>query len=75
MRNCGATTGFNTQVSLLSAAAQLPNRGGNMLSLDDETPLQVEWENDAEIRVTGLSGARIFRREESVVGVRIIYLD
>ena len=42
-RNCGATTGFNTQVSILPVSSALPDDGGNTLILDGTVPLKVEW--------------------------------
>jgi hypothetical protein len=30
-RNCGATTGFSTQISILDASDTLPNQGGSVL--------------------------------------------
>lgn len=38
-RGCGATVGFNTQVSVLSAEAALPDAEGNVLVVDDDVPL------------------------------------
>jgi hypothetical protein len=34
-RNCGATTGSNLQVTVLPAAARLPNEAGNTFIADD----------------------------------------
>jgi hypothetical protein len=42
-RDCGATTGFSTQVSLLSAQATLPNYSGNIFLTDDASDISVRW--------------------------------
>ncbi|HEX8235416.1 MAG TPA: hypothetical protein VF600_05625 [Abditibacteriaceae bacterium] len=34
-RDCGATTGFSTQVSILPVGDALPNDGGNLFVIDD----------------------------------------
>jgi hypothetical protein len=34
-RNCGATTGFSSQVSVLPADRDLPNEGGNVFSASE----------------------------------------
>ena len=36
-RDCGATTGFSTQASILDAESKLPARGGNVLWLIQTT--------------------------------------
>jgi hypothetical protein len=72
-RGCGATVGFNTQVSLLPAGAALPNDGGNVLIVDSSVPLKIEWESDETVRITGKLDTQIFKQEESVSGVRVEY--
>src|SRR5438093_5481906 len=37
IRNCGATTGFSTHVSVLPGSSDLPNQAGNVLVIDDTT--------------------------------------
>lgn len=74
-RGCGATVGFNTQVSLLPASARLPNVGGNVLIVDDSVPLKVEWESDAAIRITGQLNTQVFKQESSVAGVQVAYAN
>lgn len=74
-RACGATVGFNTQVSLLPAGAALPNDGGNVLIVEDSVPLKIEWESDEMLRITGQFDTQIFKQEASVSGVRVAYAD
>lgn len=72
-RNCGATTGFNTQVSVLSAADALQNDSGNTLILDGSVPLQVQWHSDSALQLSGLSTAKVFKQGRSVAGVSVSY--
>ena len=74
-RGCGATVGFNTQVSLLPANAALPNDGGNVLIVDDTVSLKIEWESDEAVRISGQLDTEIFKREASVSGVRVAYAN
>ena len=72
-RNCGATVGFNTQVSILSADAALPDDPGNALIVDDDVPLALHWESDHSLRIAGTLSSRVFKQEKVVAGVRITY--
>ena len=72
-RNCGATTGFNTQVSIIKSSDVSLNAGGNALILDGTIPLSIRWSSDARVSITGASGAKIFKQERSVAGVEVAY--
>src|SRR5574344_2251580 len=72
-RNCGATTGFNTQVSGLSAADTRQNDSGNTLILDGSGPLQVQWHSDSALQLSGLSTAKVFKQGRSIAGVSVSY--
>lgn len=72
-RNCGATTGFNTQVSLIPASKTLPDDGGNTLILGGAVPLKVEWQSDASLRLTGIGSARVVKQVHAVAGVAVGY--
>ena len=53
-RNCGATSGFSTHLSLITNDAELPNSGGNVLSLKgrpESVAPDVSWDSDVEIHV------------------------
>lgn len=73
-RDCGATTGFSTQLSILPAAEALPAESGNALVLDDEVPLTVSWLSDTVVRVVGGGSAKVAWRERTVAGVEIRYV-
>jgi hypothetical protein len=72
-RGCGATTGFNTQVSIVQAG-HLPDGPGNVLLMDGTVPLKVTWQSDTDLRLSGIGSARLFKQEPVVVGVSVAYV-
>ncbi|MGY0613405.1 hypothetical protein [Luteimonas sp. A501] len=72
-RNCGATTGFNTQVSIIPATGALPDIGGNTLTIDGAVPLQVQWRSESALHLAGLGSAEVFKQKDSVAGVSVSY--
>jgi hypothetical protein len=71
-RNCGATTGFNTQLSIVRGSAA-PSGAGNTLILDGTVPLKLRWVSGSELQVTGLGSAKMFKQEQSVGGISVVY--
>ena len=71
-RDCGATTGFSTQVSVLPAGRSLPNEPGNTYVVGGKTPLTLEWQGDATLRIRG-TGEQVFKQEIQVSGVTVKY--
>lgn len=71
-RNCGATTGFSTQVSIQAGAGALPGEPGKVLILGDE-PVSVRWLGANRLLIAYPRGARAFKRESERGGVRIEY--
>jgi len=79
-RDCGATTGFNTQVSVVPSSSKLPDDGGNIFVADggrrnDRSGpfVSVTWTTDSELLVTYDKDARVFHNESSVGNVRVRY--
>ena len=72
-RGCGATTGFNTQLSIIYAGGEVPDAAGNAIALDGRIPLQIKWLSDDEILISGSKRTRIFKQEKLVNGVRLQY--
>jgi hypothetical protein len=72
-RGCGATVGFNTQVSILPAGIAVPDESGNVLIVDGSIPLKIEWESDEMMQITGNIDTQIFKQEMSISGVRVAY--
>lgn len=72
-RDCGATTGFSTQVSVVPAIRSLPNEGGNALIIAGRMPLHVQWQSASTLQISGLGQAKIYKQETHVMGVTIRY--
>ncbi len=72
-RDCGATTSWSTQVSVIKGTEQLSNDAGNTLILGDKVPLQIAWKSESELVIRGVAGPTPFKQERSVSGVTITY--
>ena len=82
-RDCGATTGFSTQISIL-AANDKPSGGGNAFVADDGhgaarvgdwegSWADMKWLSRERLRIRYATKSRIFKQEERVSGVTISY--
>lgn len=71
-RNCGATTGFNTQGTILNRGDSLPNESGSAFIIDSGSA-KVSWADDSKIVVTLEGSARAFKKETFDRGVAIEY--
>jgi hypothetical protein len=83
-RDCGATTGFSTQVSLIKVGETLKNEVGNAFIADtnhDEAPsgagggseVRIKWVSDTHIEIHHHQFTRVFRAERAVDGVQVDY--
>jgi len=83
-RDCGAATGFSTQVSLMAAKDALPDESGNVFTADSNrgaVPIsaaggpvvQVRWASGRALVITHHAGARVFKQKNSVSGVAVAY--
>jgi hypothetical protein len=76
-RDCGATTGFSTQISILPATKYLPREAGNVFIEESvhgvATTVRVRWDSPQRVVITYPGHARIFRKEVLVKGVAIAY--
>jgi len=72
-RNCGATTGFNTQVSIVSSVDAVSNDEGNTLILAGTVPLEILWQSDSALQLDGIGSAEVFKQENLVTGVSVNY--
>ena len=52
-RDCGATTGFSTQLSIVSTG-QSPEGSGNILVVNGSVPLKLSWASGSSLSVSGL---------------------
>ncbi len=71
-RNCGATTGFNTQISVWQQL-MVPNEGGNVFIADGTLPVTVRWLSETELLISGVQGAKTFKQELKLSSVNISY--
>jgi len=71
-RDCGATTGFSTQVSIVPAHKE-PRDGGDVLVLRGQVPIKLRWDSDASLVVSGIDGAQIVNSANMTGGVKIFY--
>ncbi|WP_043605496.1 hypothetical protein [Novosphingobium sp. Rr 2-17] len=82
-RDCGATIGFSTQISILRSDDK-PTGGGNAFIADDdhgaarvgswEGPwADVKWVAPDHLLIRYAAKSRLFQRSDSVSGVRITY--
>lgn len=72
-RNCGATTGFSTQVSIIHAGQELPGEVGNIYIADGYPEHNgLTWISTKTLHI---GGARYdaYKREEKFMGVKITY--
>lgn len=68
-RDCGATTGFSTQISILKASADLPDKGGNVFIIDghpDWTGVTVDWETNRLISISYSDGYSVSEMEDTI---------
>ena len=84
-RDCGATTGFSTQVSVLPAGDSLRNEGGNAFTADDDhgaapagpgggPSVSARWIAPDTLEVRFHPRSRVFTREARVGAVAIRYV-
>jgi hypothetical protein len=81
--DCGATTGFSTQISVLNAGKRLSG-SGNAFTADDKHGAaraapwggpwaELVWLSPSRLRVRYDAKARVFHRSETVSGVQISF--
>lgn len=72
--DCGATTGFNTQVSIFPANVSFDRDAyPPILILDDKWTLHMRWHDSARLLVTVPSTAQIYRKEDRAGEISISY--
>lgn len=72
-RNCGATTGYSTQISLLEATDSLANESGNVFVAEGQPiTYALAWESNSTVVVRG-TGNRQFKKEPSLSGIKFRY--
>ena len=82
-RDCGATTGFSTQVSILERGESLSGSGNTFRADDDHGAAktgpwggswaEMEWLTSDRLLIRYATKSRLFEQDESVSGVAISY--
>ncbi len=78
-RDCGATTDFSTQLSILEANEHAPVGGGNVFVADSDhgavtnLSVSVQWVSPYHLVVSFPARARVFLQEAHLGGVSISY--
>ena len=68
-RDCGATTGFSTQVSVIPITETLPNEGGNVLIIDghpSDTQLEISWLSNSELKISKNINGTEYKAEKNI---------
>ena len=82
-RDCGATTGFSTQISLVEPEEE-PSGGGNAFRADDDHGAaatgdwggpwaEISWLAPDHLLIHYAAKSRLFEQEDEVSGVKISY--
>jgi hypothetical protein len=72
-RDCGATTGISSQLSILKADKELENKGGNTFVVDKGEIIKIEWTNQRQLTVLYDSLARTFEMKDRLEGISVEY--
>lgn len=72
-RDCGATTGFSYQLSLLKKGSELGKESGNVFISDKE--FEVEWTGDEELTIKYSKYSNVTKRETNYRTVKITYIE
>lgn len=74
-RDCGATTGYVTAMSIRRANDDFdPSARNDVLTIDGDVPVTASWIDSNRIEVDVPKGASIFRNEQEWNGVTISYV-
>jgi len=74
-RDCGATTGFTTQVSLLGSAERLPDEAGNVFIADGDPKIRVLWQSNNEVLVRFPPETKVHLKQNQAARVSVRYED
>jgi hypothetical protein len=73
LRDCGATAGLSTQVSILLAPGGLPHEEGNVFVADGKLPLSLRWHGNQKLVIEGSLGSRQSKKLKIFEGISIEY--
>lgn len=69
-RDCGATTDYSYQLSILKHGENLKNKAGNIYITD--SPFTAEWTSKNTLKINGAT-TKAYKRESQYKGIRILY--
>lgn len=72
-RDCGATTAYSVQVSIIPATKPLPNEGGNVFVASGEPNIVVRWIGDRHLSISGGSSSGAFKAEKAFGDIQVTY--
>jgi hypothetical protein len=75
-RDCGATTGYSTQVSILDADKYLPNKKGNVFIQNGHpewTAVNVTWNDSRSVTITHSDDYHVYKSESRCWFVKVAY--
>jgi hypothetical protein len=83
-RDCGATTGYSTQLSIIDNSANLDNEAGNVLIMSDKTgdgltsdnggaKVNATWTSDTTITIYFDSRTEVRKQEPEINGIKASY--
>lgn len=72
-RDCGASTGPNTQAAVIPAADVMPDDGASFASIGVAADLAPRWDGFGNIELTIPEDAEIYRQDDTVAGIAVIY--
>ena len=73
-RNCGATTAFSHQVSILEKDRALKNTTGDIFVIDKNS-ININWVNDKMIHISYQKDSKVFHKENNFKGIHIKFLE
>ena len=71
-RDCGATTAYSTQISIIPAHDALPNAAGNIFIADDQ-PATVLWTSRNVLVITHSAHSHVRKAERSFRDFTVTY--
>lgn len=75
-RDCGATTWFTTQVSIVGHWGWLPNDAGNVFNAEghpEETKTRIRWSDSATLVITTTARDSAHKAASDLHGIRVEY--
>ncbi|MFT7387850.1 MAG: hypothetical protein ACI8VC_001093 [Candidatus Endobugula sp.] len=70
--DCGATTGFSTQVSILAVGDEITS-SGNVITTDGKNRIILKWLSDSELLLSNTKGLKVYKRVAELDGINVSY--